>query len=115
MNGGNEFRSQLPSKTLFGTMLSLQALLCRHLQMSQLTVRNVNEQVVQALKRRAAAHGRSAEAEHREILRAALLTKEEDFVSHAKALRARLSSSVDSTDLIRRDRDRHSPGGSPSP
>lgn len=40
--------------------------------MSQLIVRNVGEDVVRALKRRAARHGRSAEAEHREILRTAL-------------------------------------------
>jgi plasmid stability protein len=40
--------------------------------MSQLIVRNVEPGVVKALKRRAASHGRSAEAEHREILRAAL-------------------------------------------
>ena len=36
--------------------------------MSQLIVRNVDPSVVHALKRRAASHGRSAEAEHREIL-----------------------------------------------
>lgn len=40
--------------------------------MSQLIVRNVAEGIVRALKRRAARHGRSAEAEHREILREAL-------------------------------------------
>ena len=40
--------------------------------MSQLIVRNVGEEIVRALKRRAARHGRSAEAEHREILRQAL-------------------------------------------
>jgi antitoxin FitA len=38
----------------------------------QLVVRNVPDNVVRALKRRALRHGRSAEAEHREILRAAL-------------------------------------------
>jgi plasmid stability protein len=38
----------------------------------QLIVRNVDDGLVRALKRRAARHGRSAEAEHREILRAAL-------------------------------------------
>lgn len=38
----------------------------------QLIVRNVEEGIVRALKRRAARHGRSAEAEHREILRTAL-------------------------------------------
>ena len=40
--------------------------------MSQLIVRNVGQEIVGALKRRAARHGRSAEAEHREILQAAL-------------------------------------------
>jgi plasmid stability protein len=74
--------------------------------MAQLTVRNVNDQIVRALKRRAADHGRSAEAEHREILRKALLQGEENFASRAKALRSRLRSTVDSTDLIRADRDR---------
>ena len=36
-------------------------------------VRNLEEEVVRELKLRAARHGRSAEAEHREILRQALL------------------------------------------
>jgi plasmid stability protein len=40
--------------------------------MSQLIVRDIPPEVVGALKRRAARHGRSAEAEHRSILRAAL-------------------------------------------
>ena len=39
---------------------------------TNLTVRNIDEGDALALKRRAAAHGRSAEAEHREILKAAL-------------------------------------------
>jgi plasmid stability protein len=47
--------------------------------MAQLIVRGVDERVARALKRRAAAHGRSAEAEHREILRQALLSSGEDF------------------------------------
>lgn len=40
--------------------------------MAQLIVRNLDDEVVEALKARAAAHGRSAEAEHRAILYAAL-------------------------------------------
>lgn len=40
--------------------------------MSQLLVRDVDPRLVRALKQRAARHGRSAEAEHREILRVAL-------------------------------------------
>lgn len=43
--------------------------------MAQLIVRNVDEKVVRELKVRAARRGRSAEAEHREILREALLSR----------------------------------------
>jgi plasmid stability protein len=67
--------------------------------------------VVRALKRRAADHGRSAEAEHREILRRALLQEDltrESVAARARALRRRLTSGIDSTDLIRADRDRDS-------
>jgi len=39
---------------------------------TNLIVRNIEPSVAQALKETAALHGRSAEAEHREILRAAL-------------------------------------------
>lgn len=74
--------------------------------MSQLTVRNVSEQLIRTLKQRAATHGRSAEAEHREILREALLEGGEDFACRAKALRRRLRSTVDSSEIIRADRDR---------
>ena len=74
--------------------------------MTQLTVRNVKEDIVRSLKARAAARGRSAEAEHREILREALLEGESDFASRATALRRRLRSTIDSADVIRADRDR---------
>ncbi len=43
--------------------------------MAQLIVRQLEEDLVRELKTRAAQHGRSAEAEHREILRAALAEK----------------------------------------
>lgn len=39
---------------------------------TNLVVRNVDEDIALALKQLAASHGRSAEAEHREILKAAL-------------------------------------------
>ena len=42
--------------------------------MADLLVRGVDDALVQALKKRAGAHGRSQEAELREILAAALLT-----------------------------------------
>lgn len=44
--------------------------------MAQLIVRNLDPELVQRLKERAARNGRSAEAEHREILRAALTDTE---------------------------------------
>jgi antitoxin FitA len=75
--------------------------------MTQLTVRNVTKEIVGALKRQAAAHGRSAEAEHRDILRKALLEQEkENFAERARSLRERLSSKIDSSEIIRSDRDR---------
>ena len=40
--------------------------------MATLTVRNLDDDLVRKLRIRAAEHGRSAEAEHREILREAL-------------------------------------------
>ncbi len=40
--------------------------------MANLLVRNIDDDLVRALKERAGAHGRSVEAEHREILAAAL-------------------------------------------
>jgi plasmid stability protein len=41
--------------------------------MAQLIVRNLDEELVQRLRQRAAKHQRSTEAEHREILREVLL------------------------------------------
>jgi antitoxin FitA len=44
--------------------------------MATLTVRNLDEALVRRLRIQAAEHGRSAEAEHREILRASLIGSE---------------------------------------
>ena len=74
--------------------------------MSQLTVRNISAELVRSLKQRAAENGRSAEAEHREILREALRKGAHDFEARAKILRERLHSTVDSSEIIRADRDR---------
>jgi plasmid stability protein len=41
--------------------------------MANLVVRNLNQRIVEALKQRAARHGRSAEAEHRALLEELLL------------------------------------------
>ena len=43
--------------------------------MAQLIVRNLDEDIVKRLRRRAAESGRSVESEHREILREALLPR----------------------------------------
>ena len=83
--------------------------------MRQLIVRNLDDAVVDALKARAAAHGRSAEAEHREILRHALTqgpSASGAWFARAAALRARLAGSVeDTTALLRADRDRDDASG----
>ncbi len=75
--------------------------------MPQLLVRNVPQDVVEALKRRAASHGRSAEAEHRVILEEALRAGRAEFWERAAALRedTRSRITVPSEDLIREDRD----------
>lgn len=55
-----------------------------------LSVRNLDEDLITRLKRRAARHGRSAEAEHREILRQALASESEpsfdDLAAEFRAL-----------------------------
>ena len=75
--------------------------------MAQLLVRGVPEDVVEALKRRAEEHGRSAEAEHRIILENALCAGRAGFWERAAALRAatRGRISIPSEDLVRQDRD----------
>ena len=73
--------------------------------MADLTVRNVSQEVLTALQRRAAANGRSVEAEHRELLRAVLVGTEGNFAARAQALRKRLRSSADSAGTIRAVRD----------
>lgn len=75
--------------------------------MAQLIVRDVDEAVAQALRQRAAANGRSVEAEHRVLLREALGTAApvEDFAAAAARLRSRLSRGTDSALLVREGRD----------
>jgi plasmid stability protein len=68
--------------------------------MAQLVVRDVDERVVRALKLRAARQGRSAEAEHRELLKAALIGPERP------ALKEFLQSMPGSVGKVRRSADR---------
>jgi len=73
--------------------------------MPQLIVRNLDRRIVAALKARAASRGRSAEAEHREILEHALLG-----AAPGPDFKAFLRSIPPGDDLqIRRSRDRGRP------
>jgi len=76
--------------------------------MSQLTVRKLDPELVRRLKIRAAEHNRSAEAEHRAILEAALRPKATDFWNRAATLRSGTEGrrSTDSVELLRSDRER---------
>jgi antitoxin FitA len=75
--------------------------------MPQLLVRDVPQDVIEALKRRAAGHGRSAEAEHRVILEEALRPERAGFWERAEALRAATRGRIKrrSEELVRQDRD----------
>ncbi|MBV9552233.1 MAG: hypothetical protein JO032_05515 [Alphaproteobacteria bacterium] len=75
--------------------------------MAQLLVRGVSDDIVRTLKRRAAAHGRSAEAEHRAILETALRADPNDFWHTAAKLReeTRGRITIPAEVLIRQARD----------
>lgn len=75
--------------------------------MAQLLIRDVPEALVLALKDRAAANGRSAEAEHRLILEEALRSGRSEFRKRAARLRAGTAGRIqgESVDLIHEDRD----------
>lgn len=74
---------------------------------TSLTVRNLDEDLVRRLKIRAAENGRSAEAEHREILRAALAAEAGDFIEAARRFRAKIAGRPhpSAVDLIRESRE----------
>ena len=82
--------------------------------MATLTVRNLDEVLVKRLRIRAAENGRSAEAEHREILRAALegegRASRDEVVSRLAEFRRRTAgrgspSSAELLEETRRSRD----------
>ena len=79
--------------------------------MAQVTVRNLDEKVVEALKERAARRNRSLEAELRLILEMAATERTldvSDYRARADAIRAKLRGRPhsDSVDLLREDRQR---------
>ena len=69
---------------------------------ANLIVRNIDERIVKALKARAGKRGHSAEAEHREILAAALLKRRKK--SFAEVLAAMPAGGVDA-DFVRQQVD----------
>ena len=83
--------------------------------MAQLTVRNLDEAVVAALKARAARNGRSAEAEHQMLLRETLLraAAADDFFARARKFRTGTApdpgAGADTKALIHADRARDDP------
>jgi antitoxin FitA len=75
---------------------------------SSLHVRNLDAELIARLKRRAARHGRSAEAEHRDILRQALASEAEpSFWELAAELRKLTENRVHTPSevLVREGRD----------
>ncbi len=76
--------------------------------MAQVLVRNLDDQVVTALRRKAELHGRSLEQELRVALTAAARLTREERVALARRVRRLTPTAVtqtDSADLIRQDRD----------
>jgi plasmid stability protein len=75
--------------------------------MGVLTVRALDDGLIRELRVRAARNGRSAEAEHRLILEAALRPRRQSFKTIARRRRRSLEGRDfdDSTDNIRRFRD----------
>ena len=59
--------------------------------MATLTVRNLDDDIVRRLRIRAAEHGRSAEAEHREILRLVLIGDESHRAEQRRRVAERLA------------------------
>jgi len=73
--------------------------------MADLTIHDLPEDLMEALRRQASSNGRGVEDELQAILRAALAGGSASFAVRAASLRKRLASDVDSAEVIRRDRD----------
>ena len=75
--------------------------------MGQLLVRDLDDEVIRRLKQRAAAHGRSTEAEHRCILEAAVRSASDNSpVEASRRFRQQLAASgPDGAEIIRAARE----------
>lgn len=80
--------------------------------MGRLLVRDVDDELIAALKRRATRNGRSAEAEHRAILETVLSAEMETFAEMAARLRAETPSGGAKAEEILRKARRRVPGKS---
>lgn len=78
--------------------------------MAQLTIRNLEERIVSALRQRAAAAGHSMEQEARHILANAVRVDKAQIIERLRARRASYGDRVfdDSADLVRQMRDERS-------
>lgn len=75
--------------------------------MGQVLVRNLDDQVIESLRRRAAAHGHSLEQELRLVLTAAAQPNVPERLALVDRVRALSGpTGIDSTALVREDRDR---------
>jgi antitoxin FitA len=78
--------------------------------MAQIVVRNLDDALVERLKAKARDHGQSLEQTVRDILREAARPSRQELVEEARRIRAMMPpSSIDSTELIREDRDNDEP------
>jgi plasmid stability protein len=78
--------------------------------MVDILVRNVDEEIARRLKEKAAASGRSLSDTAQEALRQFVKPIREELIAEARRIRAMSPySDVDSTDLIREDRDNDEP------
>lgn len=80
-----------------------------HHRMGQLLVRNVSEEGIKALKARAVSHGRSMEAELRDMVQGLAKPKLSDFIAEADRLReeTRGRGGMTAAEILREDRDSH--------
>jgi plasmid stability protein len=75
--------------------------------MGQVIIRKLNDAVIAAHKRRAAARGVSLEQQLRDVLAEAAKPSREELIADLRRIRAMTPKGprIDSTDLIREDRD----------
>ncbi|WP_448203402.1 FitA-like ribbon-helix-helix domain-containing protein [Azospirillum sp. sgz302134] len=76
--------------------------------MAQVEIRDIDDGLFEALRRRAQRNSRSLDQELREILRAAVAPDRASFLGEARRIRKRTIGrpQTDSADLLREDRDR---------